>query len=501
MKNFLRLIGIGVLSLFILKPSMANNGYSNCDPDSLEMVTIVGTVIVDTTAGQTLFYLDVDNDETEDYRLNFGPFWYVPPGGLSTRPHDGDNVTIYGGLNVTAPVLPVIIVYEINEEFWRNPYEPFWNHFNDHYAADRILGVHPDAPGWLQLDSINFVSLEGVVVVDSTFNYFHYYLDIDTDQLPDYKLNFGPPWYLPASGIERPIAGDTVSIYGVLVPLSPQDAFIVFQINGETWKEPGGFANESFGKWMHGNMNQALNTYDPFNMQNRIMFNTGWHGQGIPPMLFCHLHQVHFQNFPAYQGQNAFAGFQVGCFSTMGFGPFNDLMMQNGRKLRFNNEVTLQLHINQIQIDRASIHQRDRVRLKFYNEDSQSWETADAQIDADNDLVIFASSTLYSYYILTVEEQTTSVIDAEMHDIVLKNYPNPVSDHIRIDLKLDRSREVYLSIYDVLGKEVNRLIDGDILSGKNLRVFEIGDRLRDGIYYLHFRSEGVIYSSKFLVIK
>jgi hypothetical protein len=58
------------------------------------------------------------NNGTPEYFLNFGPPWYEPQSG-ATRPQNGDQIDIVGGL-INNGNYPMIIVYEINGLFWRD---------------------------------------------------------------------------------------------------------------------------------------------------------------------------------------------------------------------------------------------------------------------------------------------------------------------------------------------------------------------------------------------
>jgi len=71
-----------------------------------------------------------------------------------------------------------------------------------------------------------------------------YSLDIDNDGVADYVLNFGPDWYQPEdSTLTRPAAGDEITVSGRLMEDSPMwesDVVVVFTLNGGTWREQGG---------------------------------------------------------------------------------------------------------------------------------------------------------------------------------------------------------------------------------------------------------------------
>ncbi len=95
-------------------------GDGGCDPDSLDLIEVEGLAIVESMHGMDMYFLDENYDNTAEYHLNFGAPWYDPGNG-ATRPEDGDTVSIVGGLMDGCDNWPVIIVYEIDGQFWRDP--------------------------------------------------------------------------------------------------------------------------------------------------------------------------------------------------------------------------------------------------------------------------------------------------------------------------------------------------------------------------------------------
>jgi hypothetical protein len=99
--------------------------HDGCNPDSLIRVELEGSALVRATGGfhnePTLYALDIDNNNQPDFFLDFGRPDYAPLNG-ATRPANGDVVTIVGG-QVYCPnaVTPIVIVYEINGQYWREP--------------------------------------------------------------------------------------------------------------------------------------------------------------------------------------------------------------------------------------------------------------------------------------------------------------------------------------------------------------------------------------------
>jgi hypothetical protein len=213
-------------------------------PDSLTVVELAGTAIVVTDTLHPMrvaYFLDVDGDGTADFRLSFGPPWYNPPSQAS-RPANGDEITIVGGL-LTHTTPPVVVVFEINGLFWRDPHRGHGgNGGGDHQGN----GCDPD--------SVTVIELAGTALVDTCHRdpghpgdhgphgeLICYAADTDADGHPNYALDFGRPDYNPGNGATRPLAGDEITIVGgqVFCPPAMMPMVIVYEINGLLWRTPG----------------------------------------------------------------------------------------------------------------------------------------------------------------------------------------------------------------------------------------------------------------------
>jgi hypothetical protein len=208
--------------------------------DSLTVVDLAGVAMVipaDSTHHHTRYLLDVNADGVADYRLAFGPDWYDPDGEGqgAERPQDGDQITIHGGL-LSFGETPIVVVYEINGLFWREP-----NHGHGGNGGWHGQGCDPD--------SVVSIDLEGTAIVQDSAG-FHdpmhrYAIDINNDTEADYVLSFGPPWYDPdgpGQGAERPADGDAITIVGGLIVCDDTTHLgivIVYEINGLPWRDPG----------------------------------------------------------------------------------------------------------------------------------------------------------------------------------------------------------------------------------------------------------------------
>jgi len=197
--------------------------------DSLQIVELSGWAIVEVDSFYTHYFLDTDNNGEADYRLGFGPTWYDPGNGAA-RPENGDSIWVVGGLmGYSSPQM--VVVYEINGLFWR---EPGFGH-GGHGGHGGGGGCDPD--------SLELIEVDGFALLEAMHghqDWFMYYLDEDNDGEADYHLNFGAPWYDPGNGATRPDQGDSIAIVGGLMEgCDNLPTIIVYEINGMFWRDPG----------------------------------------------------------------------------------------------------------------------------------------------------------------------------------------------------------------------------------------------------------------------
>jgi hypothetical protein len=494
-----RLYSIGLIAGFLLLLNI--NGFSqgsryHCPgflkPDSLPLVTVSGTAMVDTVRFQVRYFLDEDQDSTADYILNFGPSWYQPDSGNATRPQNGDPITIYGGLcDSTRIGLPVIVVYEINGEFWRDPYAPLWINLGRHFPFGGFHhgGMRGFAFGFLH-DSLNVDTLNGTALVDTTFIFKNYFLDTDGDSMPDYYLNFGPPWYQPASGATRPQPGDTVEIVGGVLNKPKLPVVIVFQINGLAWRDTTGFGHHFGGCWIYRDMKQPQWAHSPFDTHNGIWFNPGWHrgGRMMPDKLFLQILELYPQNMPNTAGLNVFAGNEIGVFSPNGMNAM--WPAGGGGQMSFASNVKFQLHYNDVQLQGMNIDE-STIEARTWDKNTNSWQVVSgAVVDPAHNTVTFSQNSISPYVILTGQENTTTLNDEQrlVADgfLLEQNYPNPFNPETHIDFVLEKNARVQLSVYNILGQKVDVLLNRELNAGNHTVQFD-GRNLPSGIYFYQLR--------------
>jgi len=81
-----------------------------------------------------------------------------------------------------------------------------------------------------------------------------------------------------------------------------------------------------------------------------------------------------------------------------------------------------------------------------------------------------------------------------------QNYPNPFNPTTQIRYSIDKSSNVILTVYNVVGKEVQTLFNGDQAAG-NYQVEFSGNNLSSGIYFAKLKSDSNVKTIKMLLLK
>ena len=81
-----------------------------------------------------------------------------------------------------------------------------------------------------------------------------------------------------------------------------------------------------------------------------------------------------------------------------------------------------------------------------------------------------------------------------------QNYPNPFNPVTSIGFTLPETQRVSLKVFDILGREVAMLYDGNLPKGKHHYRFD-GSTLSAGLYFCHLSAGGTTATTKMLLIK
>ncbi len=86
------------------------------------------------------------------------------------------------------------------------------------------------------------------------------------------------------------------------------------------------------------------------------------------------------------------------------------------------------------------------------------------------------------------------------HFALSQNYPNPFNPATEIAFALPENARVRLTVYDVLGREVARLVDGELPAGYHRVTFE-GSRLATGMYFYRMEAGSFVQVKQMILVK
>jgi subtilisin family serine protease len=87
----------------------------------------------------------------------------------------------------------------------------------------------------------------------------------------------------------------------------------------------------------------------------------------------------------------------------------------------------------------------------------------------------------------------------------LRNHPNPFNPFTTISFRLKEASQVRLAVYDLLGREVNRLLDAQLPAGEHHIMWDgtakNGQRVASGVYYYRLQAGQRVETRKMMLIK
>ena len=101
-----------------------------------------------------------------------------------------------------------------------------------------------------------------------------------------------------------------------------------------------------------------------------------------------------------------------------------------------------------------------------------------------------------SYDVTSILENHTFQTDYKLY----QNYPNPFNPSTKIKYSIPHTSYVTIKVYDVLGNEINTLVNEEKLSGDYEIVFD-GNKLASGIYFYKIQSGNYSDIKKFVLLK
>jgi hypothetical protein len=105
------------------------------------------------------------------------------------------------------------------------------------------------------------------------------------------------------------------------------------------------------------------------------------------------------------------------------------------------------------------------------------------------------------------EDHQSGLNESQIPDNIelMENYPNPFNGSTIIEFRLPQQRKINLSIYDVLGRKISTLADGEMRAGIHQITFSStannGMNLTSGVYYYVLTSDEFVIAKKMLLLK
>jgi hypothetical protein len=461
-------------------------------PDSLETVTVNGTVIIDSTLLHPVYFLDNDGDGNADYHLSFGPWWYEPESG-ATRPGDGEAVT-FVGFAQDHMVPRTLVVFEINELTWREAVAYGTEGWNGHHFWDNRGDT---------------LTATGMILLDTTYFYHHYFLDVDHDSIPEYKLGFGPPWYEPESGTPRPGDGKTVSIFGRVHARPGADMLVVYEVNGQEWQlsdQPAPWA----GMWMYRDHSDTTFAYCVNDSSNRIGFPPGHMGGHMgggmfPDSSFVQFWQIHADSLPGEHDDQHFMGFYLNMHDPSGNTMMDGRFGGHHGGMRLQREQHFQFRYHDEDLERLGLSE-DGMMVHYWDAENRLWSPAPGMtVNSGTNTVTFSSEDLSNYYVLAAPSSATGITISQTKaipaDFVLQqNYPNPFNPTTTIQFRIPEARHVKLAVYNGVGEIVATLVDQDLTAGFHKVNFK-SNGYSTGVYYYRIEAGGFEQVKKMTLMK
>jgi hypothetical protein len=257
-------------------------------------------------------------------------------------------------------------------------------------------------------------------------------------------------------------------------------------------------------------MNDPEHFYTPFDTLNMVTMNPGWwsggggHHGSMHDSLFCQFLEVVPGDIYTLGNQNAFAAFEMDYFypMMMGGGGMNNQMGCGGH-MNFNSTANFQFHYTDDQLLNSNIIE-STIKVKYWDSDVNQWvEVSGANVNTSDNLITFNEATVGNFFIL-IGDSPTSVQNTktEIPDqyVLKQNYPNPFNPSTTIEFSLPGRANVQLNVYNILGRKIAQLANGNYEAGNYSIVFD-AKNLPSGVYFYQLKTDNFNEVKKMQLVK
>jgi hypothetical protein len=100
---------------------------------------------------------------------------------------------------------------------------------------------------------------------------------------------------------------------------------------------------------------------------------------------------------------------------------------------------------------------------------------------------------------VTYQENLSSSVNETAKLNRLSIFPNPVTDKINLNFTLESNQMVRINVFDITGKSMIKLFDGQESQGEHTKSFDLSERLNTGMYFITLEKGDKKLTQKFLV--
>ncbi|MBN1632713.1 MAG: PQQ-binding-like beta-propeller repeat protein [Ignavibacteria bacterium] len=115
----------------------------------------------------------------------------------------------------------------------------------------------------------------------------------------------------------------------------------------------------------------------------------------------------------------------------------------------------------------------------------------------------YGSDTLikYQYINITSGSGITKLSNGIPKIFILKqNYPNPFNPSTSVEFDLNVTSSVSLKVYDIKGREIESLLNNNILTAGRYKIYFNGNKLSSGLYFYNIRTDKGINETKTMLL-